>query len=48
VAFDLARGADGEGLTVQNILDQEVHERGDPVSYPAPGRALLASLRYIP
>jgi outer membrane receptor protein involved in Fe transport len=32
-------------LAVQNLLDQEYFERAEPLSYPAPGRSLLLSIR---
>jgi len=33
---------------VENLLDQEVYERNDPVSYPSPGRSFHLSVRFEP
>jgi outer membrane receptor protein involved in Fe transport len=36
------------GLAVENLLDHEVYERNDPVSYPSPGRSFHLTLRFEP
>ena len=33
---------------VENLLDHEVYERNDPISYPSPGRSFHLSVRFVP
>ncbi len=39
-------GPVGLALAVENLLDQEFFERADPVSYPAPARAIGVGIRW--
>jgi outer membrane receptor protein involved in Fe transport len=36
------------GVAIENLMDREVYERNDPVSYPSPGRSFHLSLRFEP
>jgi iron complex outermembrane recepter protein len=41
-------GSASFGFAVENLLDHEVYERNDPVSYPSPGRSFHLTLRFEP
>lgn len=45
VGTQIRLGATRVGLALQNVLDQEIYERGEPTAYPSPSRSLVMSVR---
>jgi iron complex outermembrane receptor protein len=44
----LRLGTTTVAAAVENLLDHEVYERNDPISYPSPGRSFHLSVRFVP